>query len=306
MNIKNKIWNEKYRPEKVENVISIHTNKILKYLENPESIPNFLFYSKIGGTGKSSMAKAIVKNLGCDVLTLNASADRSIDNIRNKVKTFAMSKSTNNLKRCIFMDEGEKLTKDAMDALKNMIEEYSSNTFYIFTTNNIEKINQPMRSRFIECEFTQPNRDEIKTFLKSICDKEDLKYEDVAIDKLVSLNYPSIRNCINKLQDLKTQALSVAITNITASDEHFNECYELIRKQEFKELHKKIMSGELNVETFNSWIFEKVIEENIDTKQQFKIINVCAKNERGFKIGADVKIIFISGLIEMMSVYTKE
>ena len=123
MDLKNTIWNEKYRPNTVSNVISPHTSKIKKYLKNPLSLPNFLFYSKVGGTGKSSMAKAIVNNLGCDVLTLNASADRSIENIRTRVKDFARSKSTNGVRKCVFMDEGEKLTKDAMDALKNISDE---------------------------------------------------------------------------------------------------------------------------------------------------------------------------------------
>ena len=98
--------------------------------------------------------------------------NRSIQNIREKVKHFARTQSSNGLKKAIVMDECEKLTKDAMDALKNMIEEYAENTFYIFTTNNLSKINQPMQSRFIIYEFAQPNKHDIYSYLENICKSE--------------------------------------------------------------------------------------------------------------------------------------
>jgi DNA polymerase III delta prime subunit len=299
MDLKNIIWNEKYRPTMVDEVISKHTLTIKKYLENPSSIPNFLFYSKIGGTGKSSMAKAIVKDLGCDVLTLNASADRSIDNIRNKVKDFARSKSSNNIKKCVFMDEGEKLTKDASDALKNMIEEYATNTFYIFTTNNIDKINQPMQSRFICMEFTQPDKEQIFMFLKNICDKEEVVYDDVSLKTLVDKKYPSIRSMINYLQDCKMQ--DNAVGSIRSCDELFNDYWKLVVEQKFNELRKIIIEEGVDVEGFNYHIFYN-IAPTLDLKKQVKLIQICAGLEKDFKFGCDKVMVFIAGLVNIFMV----
>ena len=302
MNLKRKVWNEEYRPKKIIEVISPHTTAITKYLVDSSSIPNFLFYSKIGGTGKSSMARAIVKELDCDCLTMNASADRSIDSIRTKILDFARSKSTNGKRKCVFMDEMEKLSKDAMDALKNMIEEYTSNTFYIGTTNNIEKINQPMQSRFICLEFAQPEKSRIETFLKFICVKEDLIHDDNGIKKLVSLSYPSIRNMINKLQDLKMQDLTCVIENITQPDDKYRPLWELVTTKKFSELKTNIIEDNVNVEEFNRFIFDLCAKDEVDVKKQLKLLQILSRNEIAFSTSADKLIVFIASVIEMIMV----
>lgn len=301
------VWNIKYRPKKVMDVVSPYSERIKKYLENPESIPNFLFYSSTGGTGKSSMGLAIINELGCDKLMLNASADRSIDMIRNKVKEFARSKSTNGIKKCIYMDEGEKLTKDAMDALKNMIEEYASNTFYIFTTNNINKINQPMQSRFTaKYEFTKPDKQGIHKYLQNICEKEHLEYDENALNKLIDMHYPSIRTCVNTLQDLYVQGKSVTSENIGRSDDEYLEVFNMLKQQKFTELFNKIMVGEIDSENLNQWLFNNLLKLNIPLPKQIKLIQVLADNEYKFKIGSDAKIIMSASLPKMILLLKEE
>jgi len=299
--MKNIIWNLKYRPSTVKNVVSPHTQTILKYLENSQSIPNFLFHSTIGGTGKTSMAKAIVKDLGCDYLMLNASEDRSIQTIREKVKHFARTQSSNGLKKAIVMDEGEKLTKDAADALKNMIEEYGENTFYIFTTNNISKINQPMQSRFVCYEFSQPDKHDIYTYLENICNSEKMNYVEGALNKLIDINYPSIRKCVNYLQDLKIQEKDVLINNIKKADEEFLKIWAMIKDKKFIELKKYLYENGTDCLMLNRWIFDNLFNEKFELKTLIKLVQLSARNEKEMK-GADKTIIFIGTLPEMMSV----
>jgi len=299
MDLKNVLWTEKYRPTEVEKVISIHTNKILKYLENPSALPNFLFYSKVGGTGKTSMARAIINDLKCDCLVLNASADRSIDNVRTRVKEFARGKSTNNIRRCVFMDEGEKLTKDAMDALKNMIEEYSDNCFYIFTTNNINKINQPMQSRFNCMEFAQPDKSEIENYLVQICDNENVKYSPEGIISLVEKKYPSIRNMVKLLQDCKVQDINVS--ELVYNNDKLEELWTMIVEKKFNDLRRLIIEEGIDVEELNEYIFYNKAP-SLELAKQVKLIQLCAKNERDFNFGCDKNIIFISSIPEMIMV----
>jgi replication factor C small subunit len=108
INIKEMIWQEKYRPVHVKDVICDFNEQILKAITNPLSMQNYIFYSRTGGTGKTSMSKAIINDLQCDYLNLNASDERSIDTIRTKVKDFMRTTSTNpNVKKCILWMKGK-------------------------------------------------------------------------------------------------------------------------------------------------------------------------------------------------------
>lgn len=304
--LKNLAFVEKYRPDTVSNVISIHTETIQKYLENPAGLPNLLFYSKIGGTGKSSLARAIINDLGCDVLSINASADRSIENIRTKVRDFARGQSTNGIRKCVFMDEGEKLSKDSMDALKNMIEEFSANTFYIFTTNNIEKINQPMQSRFLCLEFSRPGKNEIFKHIKNVCGLEGIENSDEGVNTLIDMYYPSIRNMLNKLQELKTTGLSVEKPNLKKDTEIYEKLWSLICAKKYSEVKKDLIENAVNVEEFNRYIFDLCITDNIDTKKQLKVLQTLSKNELAFGTTADKQIVFLASVVELIMIMKDE
>lgn len=301
--LKKLVWQEQYRPKNVKDVISPFTKQILTALENPMIIQNFIFYSRMGGTGKTSMSKAIVNDLQCDYLSLNASDERSIETIRSKVKEFMLTKSSNpNCKKCIIMDEGEKLTKDAADALKNMMEEYSANCFIILTTNNISKIPEPLQTRFKIFEFTQPDKQEVFKYLINICDNENLKYEEEGIKKLIDIHYPSIRKMVNHLQDLYYQNTPIYQNNIKKSTEVFDELWEEIKKSNYNDVKVNIITKGLDCEEMNKHIFSLLLNGDVELKKEIKLIPLLARNERDFKLGADKQIIFISSLPEMIKI----
>lgn len=299
-----KIWQEKHRPQTVKDVISVHTPKILKHLENPLAIQNFLFHSRIGGTGKTSMAKAIKNDLKCDYLMLNASKDRSIEIVRTKVADFCMSKSNNpNAKRMVWMDEGEKLTKDAMDALKNMIEMYEANAFFVFTTNDINKIPQPMQSRFNVMEFSQPDKQEVVAYIKKVLDSEEQIYDIEAIVKLVDQEYPSIRAMVNRLQDMVIEGKPIIEENIVKDTAFFDSIWEQIKTLDFKAVKKVLYEKGVDCEGLNKHLFFKVAYEGqLDLKKEIKILQILARNERDFRLGADSAIVFVPSVAEIMLV----
>lgn len=299
-------WVEKYRPQSVKEVVGEHTVKVLKYLENPKTIPNFLFHSRVGGTGKTSLMRAIVNDLGCDKLMLNASADRSIENVRGIIKNFLLGQSTNGLKRCVMMDESEKLSKDAMDAMKNLIEEYSSNAFFIFTTNNINKINQPMQSRFVCYEFSSMKKEDIHKYLKNICTQENLQFTDEGLSKLINIYYPSIRRMVSVLQDLHTQGLSVTPECIVNPDDKFKGLFELIKTKDYTKLKKVVLEDGINVEDFVDWIYRFCLKGELSLKQEVPIIQHCAVFDRDVKFGASSEIQFFNLVINVMRVFKEE
>ena len=141
------IWTEKYRPRKVDDVVGEFKNSIKKHLLKPKAIPNFLFYSKCPGTGKTTLSKCIINELDCDYIVINSSDDRKIETIREKVKQFAMSQSSKpGFKRCIFLDEVDGMLSASQNALRNIMETYASNVFFIMTCNNINKVIEPLKT----------------------------------------------------------------------------------------------------------------------------------------------------------------
>ena len=306
MILKKLIWQEAYRPTTVKDVISTYTEQILRAMNDPMRMQNYIFYSKIGGTGKTSMCKAIVKDLQCDTLNLNASDERSIDTIRTKVKNFMTSVSINkNCKKCIIMDEGEKLTKDASDALKNMMEEYSANCFILLTTNNIRKIPQPLQTRFKVLEFTAPGKKEIYEYLENICKKENLEYDESGLNKTIESYYPSLRNMVNALQDLYNQNKGVFEKNIIFHMDEYTDLWLKIKQYNFEYLKNYIINNNIDCLEFNRYIFNRLMKNEdpeINNITLIKILQILARNERDFNLGADLNIIFISSIFDIMKI----
>ena len=193
------LWVEKYRPQTLEEYVGNETikNKIADYLKQG-SIQNLLFHG-VAGTGKTTLAKLIAKNLNCDLLYINASDERGIDTIRDKIIPFASSMSFNDVK-IVILDEADYITPQAQATLRNTIEACSKTTRFIFTCNYLERIISPLQSRCQTFEIIPPSKLNIVKHLKDIIDGESIKVNvnDLAI--VVNNFYPDIRKIINTIQ----------------------------------------------------------------------------------------------------------
>jgi replication factor C small subunit len=194
------LWIEKYRSTTLEQYIGNETvkSRIADCIAKND-IPHFIF-SGTAGTGKTTLAKLIVGNIKCDYIYLNASDENGIDVIREKVKGFASSASFQPIK-IVILDEADFLTQPAQAALRNIIEEYSSNTRFVLTCNYIERLIEPLQSR---CEIhilKPPSKGEVaKHVCTNILDVEEVTYniQDVAL--LIKEHYPDVRSIIKNLQ----------------------------------------------------------------------------------------------------------
>jgi replication factor C small subunit len=195
----NSLFVEKYRSKTLEDYIGNEQLKsiVAQYIEKND-LQNLLLYGT-PGTGKTTLAKLIVNNFNCDYLYINASDERGIDTIRDKVQGFASSASFKPIK-IIILDEADFLTIQAQASLRNIIETYSLTTRFILTCNYLERIIDPLQSRCQVLKITPPSKKEVARHTAVILDKEDIHYtlEDLVL--VVNKHYPDVRKILNTCQ----------------------------------------------------------------------------------------------------------
>ena len=195
----NSLLVEKYRPSKLENYVGNENIKksISKYLEQND-ILNLIFYGP-AGTGKTTLAKLCVQNLDCDHLYINASDERGIETIRDKVQSFASVASFKPLK-VVILDEADFLTIQAQASLRNIIETFSRTTRFIMTCNFVERIIDPLQSRCQVLKIVPPTKKDVAKHLHWICNQESISHDINDLVPLVNQYYPDLRKCINTIQ----------------------------------------------------------------------------------------------------------
>jgi len=210
------IWTEKYRPEKFEEIVGQEeiTHRV-KSLTNSLNIPHLLFAGP-PGTGKSTLALVIVKELFGETwknnyLELNASDERGIDVVRQKVKDFARTKSLGQVPfKVIFLDEADALTREAQQALRRTMENFTSTCRFILSCNYSSKIIDPIQSRCAIFRFRLLEKRDIEKVIRRICEAEKLELVDESISMIYEFSEGDCRKVINLLQ--ATSSISTKLT----------------------------------------------------------------------------------------------
>lgn len=255
---------EKYRPKTFGEVIDLPT-EIIGYVKN-NNVPNFLF-SGPQGTGKTTVAKVIVNELGSDCLFLNASDERGIDTVRGKISKFATAKSMNG-RRVVILDEVDGTTKDFQQSLRGVMDKYHSNCIFIMTCNFEWQIIDPLKEgRTVHIKFERHKDEDIVKRLILICTKEKYTYEEQALDKLVALTSPDIRRTITQLERIANRdknrittkgvdssSLNTQVLLTLLKGKKLTEAGQLIDK-EFSDVDR--LMGELS----NEFFYGKYTEE---------------------------------------------
>lgn len=201
------LWVEKYRPKTIEETILPESLKqTFQQFVDQKNIPN-LILSGPAGVGKTTVAKAMLEQLGCDYIVINGSMDRNIDTLRTTIQTFASSMSLIGGRKYVILDEADYLNSNSTQpALRNFMEEYSSNCGFILTCNFPNKIIPPLHSRCSLVDFKLSKKDfkDIAAqFYKravGILKENDIPFDKAVVGEFIKKYYPDWRRILNELQ----------------------------------------------------------------------------------------------------------
>jgi len=291
---------EKYRPTTLEHYVGNENIKevIQKYL-NQNDIQNFIFYGG-AGTGKTTLAKIIVKNLDCDFLYLNASDENGIDTIRDKVKGFASTASFKGIK-VVILDEADFITIQGQAALRNVIETFSRSTRFILTCNYIERIIDPIQSRCQVLKIVPPSKLDTAKHTAWVLDQEEISYETDDIKSIVNQYYPDLRKMLNTIQSSTINSKLLLDKDVLVSSNYMLSIIkELSTSKNWKNIRQIIAdSGVKDFEELYRFLFDNSSKYASDREGSVAIILNEHLYQANFRIDKEINIMSaISKIIE--------
>jgi DNA polymerase III delta prime subunit len=257
------ILNEKYRPDTLDGYVCRDEDRIKfqEFIDN-QDIPHLLFAGK-PGAGKTTLAKILVKNINCDYLYINATDERSIDVMRDKVGAFASAGSFKPLK-IVILDEATHILQASQVILLNMMETFSLTTRFILTGNYPERLIEPLRSRCQEFDLQPPSKKVIAKHIDDILNKENIEHTIEDVVNVVKKFYPDYRKIINSCQKYTVNGV-LKLDKLSSNDTEYKEkiLNELQNKSSKSLNNIRQIIADSEVEDFNElyrFLFDKLSE----------------------------------------------
>jgi DNA polymerase III delta prime subunit len=300
------LWTEKYRPKTIEDCILPDRLKLpFQEYVNQKQIPNLLL-SGSAGVGKTTVAKALCQEVGCDYMVINGSDESGIDTFRIKIKNYASSMSLSGGRKVIIIDEADYLNPNSTQpALRNAIEEFAVNCSFIFTCNYKTRIIEPLHSRCAVIDFALKGGEKTQMAgqffkrIQSVLQSEKVEYEDKVIAELVKKHFPDFRRTLGELQrysqfgKIDTGILS-QIGNV-----QLTEIIKHIKDKDFGAIRKWVATSDMDTNT----VFRQLYDSLYDLMKPQSIpqaVIILADYQYKQAFVADSEINLVACLTELM------
>jgi DNA polymerase III delta prime subunit len=301
------LWIERYRPQTIDEcILPDDIKSTFKEFVKKGEIPNLLLCGS-AGTGKTTVARALCEELGCDYIVINGSDEgRQIDTLRTKIKQFASAFSFENKTKVVILDEADYLNKDSVQpALRAFIENFSENCRFIFTCNYKQRIIAPLHSRTTVVEFALRNEDKpdlCVSFLKRMQDilsSEGVEYKTSVLAELLKKYFPDYRRVINELQRYSSSdIIDEGILNNIA-EINTKELITSLKEKDWKKMRKWVANNvDSDPQGIFRFIFDSLVPE-ISTVPQMVLLIADYQYKSAFV--ADQEINLIACLTEIMA-----
>ena len=301
------LWVEKYRPIKVEDcILPDGVKQTFQEYVNRKEIPNLLL-SGSAGVGKTTVAKALCEEVGCDYIVINGSDEgRMIDVIRSKIKNYASSMSFTGGRKVIIMDEADYMNADSVQpAMRGAIEEFASNCSFIFTCNFKNRIIDPIHSRCTVIDFkingSKPKM--AAQFMKRvewILKEEGVKYDREVVAAVITKHFPDNRRILNELQRYSVSGSIDKGILASVSDVQLTELIKSLKTKDFANCRKWVTS---NLDNDPARIFRTLYDKLYEALQPNSVppmVLILAKYQYQAAFVADAEINLIACLTEIM------
>ena len=299
------LWVEKYRPKKIQDCILPDALKnTFQEFVNKKEIPNLLL-AGTAGVGKTTVARAMCEEVGCDYIVINGSDDRGIAVMQNQVKNYATSMSLTGGRKVVILDEADNLTPDAQKSLRGMMEEVSINCSFIFTCNFKNKILDAIHSRCTVID-VKPNGSKAKMatqFLKrveNILEQEDIQYEKDVVASIIARYFPDNRRILNELQRYSAGGTIDKGILGTVTDVLLGELGKALAGRDFASARKWVTN---NLDNDPARIFRTLYDSLQDKMKPGSVpqmVLILAKYQYQAAFVADQEINFMACLTEIM------
>ena len=300
------LWTEKYRPQTVEDcILPDRLKKPFQEYVNQKEIPNLLL-SGGAGVGKTTIAKAMCNEIGCDFMVINGSDESGIDTFRTKIKNYASSMSLSGGRKVIIIDEADYLNPNSTQpALRNAIEEFASNCSFIFTCNYKNRIIDPLHSRCAVIDFGLKNGEKAKmaaAFFKriqTILQSESVDADDKVLAELIKKHFPDFRRVLNELQ--RYSQFGKIDTGILTqiADVSIDELTKYISSKDFASIRKWVATHEID----STVLYRKLYDSLYDVLKPQSIpqaVIILADYQYKAAFVADQEINTVACLTELM------